>query len=73
MVESLFTRGYETLLQSRVSIAFVVLTPHCSARFVQCETERCLIVAAGRLATDKQSKIEQRGSCHISNRKCLSC
>ncbi len=29
-----FTRGYETLLRSRVSTAFVVLTPHCGAMFV---------------------------------------
>ncbi len=49
-----FTRGYESLLRSRVSTAFVVLTPHCGAKFVQCETEECLLVAAGRLATDSQ-------------------
>ncbi len=52
-----FTRGYETLLRSRVSTAFVVLTPHCGAKFVQCETERCLLVADGRLATDSQSEM----------------
>ncbi len=52
-----FTRGYETLLRSRVSTAFVVLTPHCGAKFVQCETEQCLFVAAGRLATDSQSEM----------------
>ncbi len=40
-----FTRGYETLLRSRVSTAFVVLTPHCGAKFVQCETSSvCLLL-----------------------------
>ncbi len=62
MLAPLFTLGYENLLQSRVSTAF--------AKIVQCETERCLLVAAGRLATDSQSEIEQQGSCHINNRKC---
>ncbi len=39
-----FTRGYETLLRSRVSTAFVVLSPHCGAKFVQCETSGvCLL------------------------------
>ncbi len=49
------------------STAFVVLTPHCGAKFVQCETERCLLFAAGRLATtDSRSEIEQRGWCQVS-------
>ncbi len=45
----------------------MVLTPHCGAKFVQCETERCLLFAAGRLATtDSRSEIEQRGWCQVS-------
>ncbi len=51
----------------------MVLTLHCGAKFVQCETERCLLVAAGRLVTDSQSEAEQRGSCHVSNRKRVPC
>ncbi len=70
VLEPHFTRDYETLLRSRISTAFVVLTLHCGAKFVQCETERYLLVAGGRLATDSQSEIEQRGLCHVSYRKC---
>ncbi len=44
-----------------------MLTAHRGAKFAQCETERCLLVAAGRLASDSQSEPEQRGSCHVSN------
>ncbi len=66
-----FTRGYETLLRSRVSTAFVVLTPHCGAKFVQCETSGvCLLLldAWQQTANQKLSSealVTKRGSCKL--------
>ncbi len=37
------------------------------------ETSGVLLVAAGHLTTESQSEIEQRGSCHVSNRTRTSC
>lgn len=37
---SLFTPSYEILYRSRVNTTFVVLTPHCSAKHIQCEMMR---------------------------------
>lgn len=36
-----FRSGYESMLLSSGNTAFVVLTPHCGAKFVQCETGLC--------------------------------
>ncbi len=71
---------YETLLWSRVSTAFVVLTPHCGAKFVQCETERCLLVAAACCLLDAwQQTANQKLSseAHVTsvtgNEHCVNC
>ncbi len=58
-----FTRGYETLLRSRVSTAFVVLSPHCGAKFVQCETSGvacCRVNAASEKKYQKMERVNRR-------------